>query len=94
MMSGIINSQNNLGGLVADWAGLKGTDAVKVEAACASGSVAFRSALMALPERWISSACWASKKWLYSTPHAGHGPPWPRPRMQIMRWNRVFRLLA
>ena len=38
MMSGIINSQNNLGALIADWAGLKGKEAVKVEAACASGS--------------------------------------------------------
>ncbi|MDP2995011.1 MAG: thiolase domain-containing protein, partial [Anaerolineales bacterium] len=32
MMSGILNSQNNLGTLVADWAGLK-IPAVKVEAA-------------------------------------------------------------
>ena len=42
MMSGIINDQNNLGPLVADWAGLRGGDAVKVEAACASGSFPFR----------------------------------------------------
>jgi len=33
MMSGTINNQNNLGTLVADWAGLKDTGAVKVEAA-------------------------------------------------------------
>ena len=48
MMSGIINGQTNLGPLVADWAGLRGGDAVKVEAACASGAAAFRSGLMAV----------------------------------------------
>ncbi len=48
MMSGIINSQANLGALVADWSGLRGGDAVKVEAACASGAAAFRSGLMAV----------------------------------------------
>ncbi len=48
MLSGIINSQTNLGPLVADWAGLRGGDAVKLEAACASGAAAFRSGLMAV----------------------------------------------
>jgi acetyl-CoA C-acetyltransferase len=47
MMSGIINSQNNLGPLVADWAGLK-TPAVKVDAACGSGGAALRAGLMAV----------------------------------------------
>ena len=56
MMSGIINSQNNLGPLVADWAGLRGGDAVKVEAACASGAAAFRSALMAVASGELESA--------------------------------------
>ncbi len=70
MMSGIINSQNNLGGLVADWAGLKGTDAVKVEAACASGSVAFRSALMAVASGEMDSALVVGvEKMVDRTPH-------------------------
>jgi acetyl-CoA C-acetyltransferase len=56
MMSGIVNSQNNLAPLIADWAGLKGIEAVKVEAACASGSAAFRSALMAVASGEIESA--------------------------------------
>lgn len=56
MMSGIINSQNNLGALVADWAGLKGKETVKVEAACASGSAAFRSGLMAVASGELESA--------------------------------------
>jgi acetyl-CoA C-acetyltransferase len=56
MMSGTINSQNNLGPLVADWAGLRGGDAVKVEAACASGAAAFRSGLMAVASGELGSA--------------------------------------
>ncbi|MGB8214966.1 MAG: thiolase domain-containing protein [Anaerolineales bacterium] len=56
MMSGIINGQNNLGPLVADWAGLRGGDAVKVEAACASGAAAFRSGLMAVASGELESA--------------------------------------
>jgi acetyl-CoA C-acetyltransferase len=56
MMSGIINGQTALGPLVADWAGLRGGDAVKVEAACASGAAAFRSALMAVGSGELESA--------------------------------------
>ena len=56
MMSGIINGQTNLGPLVADWAGLRGGDAVKVEAACASGGAAFRSGLMAVACGELESA--------------------------------------
>jgi acetyl-CoA C-acetyltransferase len=56
MMSGIVNSQNNLAPLIADWAGLKGTEAIKVEAACASGSAAFRSGLMAVASGELESA--------------------------------------
>lgn len=55
MMSGIINSQNNLGPLIADWAGLK-VPAVKVEAACGSGGAALRSALMAVSSGELDSA--------------------------------------
>ena len=56
MMSGILNSQNNLGPLVADWSGLRGGDATKVEAACASGAAAFRSGLMAVASGELESA--------------------------------------
>jgi acetyl-CoA C-acetyltransferase len=56
MMSGIINGQSALGPLVADWAGLRGGDAVKVEAACASGAAAFRSGLMAVASGELESA--------------------------------------
>ncbi len=56
MMAGIISAQNNLGLLVADWAGLRTGDAVRVEAACASGAAALRSALMAVASGELDSA--------------------------------------
>ena len=70
MMSGILNSQNNLGPLVADWAGLRGGDAVKVEAACASGAAAFRSGLMAVASGELESALVVGvEKMTDRTPH-------------------------
>ncbi len=48
MLSGPLNRQENLGALVADWVGLRGVEAVKVEAACGSGAAAFRAALLAV----------------------------------------------
>jgi len=44
MLSGEISGQAHLGALVADFAGLRGVEAVKVEAACASAAAAFRQA--------------------------------------------------
>jgi acetyl-CoA C-acetyltransferase len=55
MMSGILNSQNNLAPLVADWTGLK-IPAVKVDAACGSGGAALRSGLMAVASGELESA--------------------------------------
>ncbi len=44
MLSGEISHQAHLGPLIADFAGLRGIEAVKVEAACASAAAAFRQA--------------------------------------------------
>ncbi len=55
MMSGIINSQNNLGPLVAHWAGLQ-VPAIKVDAACGSGGAALRAGLMAVGSGELESA--------------------------------------
>lgn len=44
MLSSEISGQSHLGALVADFAGLRGIEAVKVEAACASAAAAFRQA--------------------------------------------------
>src|SRR5262245_56507685 len=48
MLSGILGQQAPLGGLIADYTGLAGTEAVTVEAACASGGAAVRMAYQAV----------------------------------------------
>jgi acetyl-CoA C-acetyltransferase len=53
MMSGVLNHQENLATLIADFAGFPGIEAVKIEAACASGGAVVRAAQMAV----ASGAC-------------------------------------
>lgn len=48
MLSGILARQQQLGGLIADYAGLTGIEAVTIEAACASGGAALRMAYQAV----------------------------------------------
>jgi acetyl-CoA C-acetyltransferase len=48
MLSGLLAGQENIGALVADWVGLRGIEAVKIEAACGSGAAALRAAIMAV----------------------------------------------
>jgi acetyl-CoA C-acetyltransferase len=48
MLSGVLAQQQQLGGLIADYAGLAGIEAVTVEAACASGGAAVRVAYQAV----------------------------------------------
>jgi acetyl-CoA C-acetyltransferase len=48
MLSGEIAGQEHLGALIADFCGLRGIEAVKVEAACASGAAAVRMGYMAV----------------------------------------------
>jgi acetyl-CoA C-acetyltransferase len=48
MLSGAVSRQENLGALVADWVGLRGIEAAKVEAACGSGAAALRTGWMAV----------------------------------------------
>ncbi len=56
MLSPLVSGQNQLGALIADWAGLKNAEAVKIEAACGSGAAAFRAGLMAVASGEIDSA--------------------------------------
>jgi acetyl-CoA C-acetyltransferase len=46
MTGGILGRQQQLGGLIADYSGLSGIEAVNVEAACASGAAATRMAFL------------------------------------------------
>jgi len=48
MISGPANHQQHLGAYVADWVGMRFSEALRIEAACGSGSAAFRSAFMAV----------------------------------------------
>ncbi len=48
MLSGELAGQEHLGALVADFAGLRGIEAVKVEAACGSGAAALRIGYVAV----------------------------------------------
>jgi len=56
MLSPLIDGQNQLGTFFADWVGLWGHEAVKVEAACGSGAAALRAGLMAVASGEIESA--------------------------------------
>ncbi len=56
MLSPLINGQNQLGTFFADWIGMWGREAVKVEAACGSGAAALRAGLMAVASGEVESA--------------------------------------
>jgi acetyl-CoA C-acetyltransferase len=48
MLSGEISGQSHLGPLVADFAGLRGIEAIKIEGACAAGAAAVRMGYIAV----------------------------------------------
>ncbi|MFN3706019.1 MAG: thiolase domain-containing protein [Thermoflexales bacterium] len=48
MLSGELTGQEHLGALVADFAGLRGIEAMKIEAACGSGAAALRVGYIAV----------------------------------------------
>src|SRR5512134_682750 len=56
MLSPLISAQNQLGAYFSDWIGLWQREAVKVEAACASGAAALRAGLTAVASGDIDSA--------------------------------------
>jgi acetyl-CoA C-acetyltransferase len=56
MLSGSLVHQENLGALIADWVGLPGIEAMKIEAACGSGAAAVRAGLMAVASGELDSA--------------------------------------
>ena len=56
MLSGQLSNQNHLGALVADFAGLRGVEAMTVEAADASGGAAMRQAVLAVESGLVDTA--------------------------------------
>ena len=56
MMAGQLDKQCHLGALITDWVGLRGIEAMTVEAACGSGALALRTAMIAVSSGIVSSA--------------------------------------
>jgi acetyl-CoA C-acetyltransferase len=56
MMAGQLDKQTHLGALISDWIGFRGIEAMTVEAACGSGALALRTAMMAVSSGLVSSA--------------------------------------
>lgn len=56
MLSGILNEQENLATLIADWTGLVGIEAIKIEAACGSGAAAVHMGVMAVSSGYMDCA--------------------------------------
>jgi acetyl-CoA C-acetyltransferase len=56
MLAGDLSGQDHLGALIADFSGLRGVDAVTVEAAEASGGAAMRQAVLAVQSGLVETA--------------------------------------
>jgi len=56
MMAGQLDKQSHLGALIADWIGMRGIEAMTVEAACGSGALALRTAMIAVGSGIVTSA--------------------------------------
>jgi acetyl-CoA C-acetyltransferase len=56
MLSGSLSHQDHLGALIADFAGMRGTESVTIEAADASGGAAMRQAVLAVESGLIQTA--------------------------------------
>lgn len=56
MMSSTANRQQHLGAYIADWVGLKQSEAYRIESACSSGAAAFRTGLMAVASGEVECA--------------------------------------
>jgi len=56
MLAGQLSHQEHLGALIADFAGMRGIEAVTVEAAGAAGGAAVRQAVLAVASGWVETA--------------------------------------
>jgi len=70
MLSPTLNRQMHLGALVADWIGLRGIEAVKIESACGSGGSAARAAWLAVASGAMEAALVVGVEKMTDTP--GH----------------------
>jgi acetyl-CoA C-acetyltransferase len=70
MLSPTLNRQMHLGALIADWIGLRGIEAVKIESACGSGGSAVRAAMLAIAAGAMETALVVGVEKMTDTP--GH----------------------
>jgi acetyl-CoA C-acetyltransferase len=56
MISAAANHQQHLGAYISDWVGMRFSEALRIEAACGSGSAAFRSAFIAVASGAVDAA--------------------------------------
>jgi acetyl-CoA C-acetyltransferase len=70
MLSGILANQENLGALIVDWVGLRGVEAVKIEAACGSGAAAVRMGMMAVASGFMDCVVAMGVEKMSETPMA------------------------
>lgn len=70
MLSGMLSKQEHIGALIADWTGLWGTEAVKIEAACGSGGAALRAGILAIGSGAVDTALVVGVEKMTETPPA------------------------
>ena len=70
MMSASANKQQNIGAYIADWVGARGSESIRVESACSSGSAAFRAAILAVASNEVNIAVAAAVEKMTDSPNA------------------------
>ena len=70
MMSASANQQQNIGAYIADWVGARGSESIRVESACSSGSAAFRSAILAVASNEVDIAVAVAVEKMTDSPSA------------------------
>ncbi len=70
MMSASANKQQHLGAYIADWVGLRFSEAIRLESACSSGAAAFRAAVMSIASGEIDTAVAAGVEKMSDSPSA------------------------
>ena len=70
MMSASANRQQNIGAYITDWVGARGSESIRVESACSSGSAAFRAAVLAVASNDVDIAVAAAVEKMTDSPSA------------------------
>ncbi len=70
MMSASANQQQNIGAYITDWVGARGSESIRVESACSSGSAAFRAAVLAVASNDVDIAVAAAVEKMTDSPSA------------------------